>query len=89
MTSCVKVADALKMRLSSVEMSSMTISIQYTKDGFPSSKKLELKQNDSPIVFGAGKKIRIYGLALPAGITLYLDPLNVDPLDDVPHEINY
>lgn len=72
-----------------VDLSRMTITIQYTKDGFPSEKSLALNRNNLPIDFEAGKKIRIYGLALPGGISLYMDPLYVVPLDDISHEINY
>lgn len=73
-----------------VDMSQMTLTVNYTKDGNLVEKHLDLNQGGTPITFQAGCYTRIYGLALPdTGIRLFLGAVSVDDLIDTPHEINY
>ena len=73
-----------------VDMSQMTLTVNYTKDGNLVEKHLDLNKGGAPIAFHAGCYSRILGLALPdTGIRLFLGAVSVDDLIDTPHEINY
>lgn len=73
-----------------VDMSQMTLTVNYTKDGNLVEKHLDLNQGGTPITFQAGCYTRIYGLALPdTGIRLFLGAVSVDNLNDASHVINY
>ncbi len=73
-----------------VDMSQMTLTVNYTKDGNLVEKHLDLNQGDTPITFHAGHYTRILGLALPdSGFRLFLGAVSVDNLSDRPHVINY
>lgn len=74
-----------------MDMEQMTITVNFTKDGLTGQKSLAIKySNDDPITFKAGKMTRIIGLALPGGISFFLEgsPI-VSPLDELTHEIDY
>lgn len=73
-----------------VDMSQMTLTVNYTKDGNLVEKHLDLNKGGAPIAFHAGCYSRILGLALPdTGIRLFLGNVSVDNLIDTSHEINY
>ena len=74
-----------------LELSDLTLTVDYTKSGVNHVKSLALKQNGAFITFPAGKFIRIYGLAVPdtGGIRFFLSPDMVVPLGEESHVINY
>lgn len=73
-----------------INLSKVTITVNYTKDYTTLEKKLKLQKDSSWLTFTAGHYTRIYGLAVPdTGIRFFLNDVIVDPLTDESHVINY
>lgn len=71
-----------------VNLTDMTLTVNWTKDHVTMEKSLKLNKDGSPLSFGAGHFIQITGVAVPdQGIRFFLNDVTVDPLVGESHTI--
>ena len=73
-----------------VDLTDMTLTVNWTKDHVTIEKSLKLNQNGSPLSFGAGRFIQITGVAVPdRGIRFFLSDVAVDDFDNKSHTVSF
>ena len=73
-----------------VDLTNMTLTVNWTKEGTIKEKSLRLNSNGSPIPFSAGDFINITGVAVPdLGIRLFVSGVEVHDLDHISHTVSF